>query len=241
MNETGKKGENGMGYILGIGEYGSCELFGSTTVCALHIPELEAPELTAKFLDWFLNREPDDYEVFRILKEVFPNYKDTNMIEWLSSSHYYEMAVENDISHGVMNFLAPSFDADAIPNQIVAYAYSIDTEELNQMMELYGNLGAIMYTLISDAIDRLNQEFDDVVNESDGDGGWQLVANSLATTIARAGYLAQIQRLEAQCNASLPMGVSKQANDFYLNRCVHMTPEDKKKLFKVYLMERRNH
>ena len=151
--------------------------------------------------------------------------------------------------------MADTFDPRS-KNHIVAYVHSTGVERLNDIMSEYGSMGGCMYSIITHAIEELEDELESITSgiksektgdfdmelHLDGDGydpKWQFVANWLANMIARAGYLSQIQQLELQCKASLPRGVSKEANDFYLNRCVHMAPEDKKKLFKVYLMERR--
>lgn len=226
--------------ILGIGEYGSCEAFGSTTVCVTHIPSTQAPAFTAKFLG-YLNHTANDYDAFRVLKEVFPNYGSINMVDWLITSHYYDMPIDNDLFPGVINFLATDFDSETIPSQIVSHVYTVDVNHLNQMMDDSGSMGAVMYALISTAIERLSEDIGLDDGESDTeDPNDQFVASWLSNMIARAGYLSHMHHLEMQCEASLPRGVGKEANDFYLTRCVHMTPEDKKRLFKTYLMERRN-
>ena len=240
-----------MNHILGIGEYGSCELFGSTTICVMHIPLTIAPTLTAKFLG-YLSHTANDYDAFRIIKEIFPNYNSLSVSipDWLSESHYYNVPVENDtIPEGVINFMTddPTFEVMDV-NHIIACVYTIDVEKLNSMMDEYKSLGGIMYSIISNAISRLEEElqnimesssqtYDGIISRDDCDPSQQFVADWLSNMIARAGYLSQVQQLELQCKASLPRGVSKEANDFYLGRCVHMTPEDKRKLFKTFLMK----
>ena len=249
-----------MKYLMGLGEYGIAELFGSTAVCALYVPIGCVPFIRKAYKD-MIGASIDDYQVFAIVKDIFPNYTKNryNLVDWFMTSHYYEVNdTANDNGTGTMNYMtnAPDFVVDSL-NVILSCVYVPEVKYFNDLIEASGrSFGMASYLMVSQTEDLLLMEVNDIYESmeskecgppervGDADDSVhpvdQFVVNFLATVISRAAYLSQIQKLELQCHASLPRGVSKEANDFYLSRCVKMDPEEKKHLFKVSFMEEKN-
>lgn len=247
-----------MKYLIGLGEYGVAELFGSTAVCALYVPAECIPSIRKTYKD-MIGMSIDDYQAFAIVKDIFPNYPKNlyNLADWFTTSHYYEVAEDAKDGVGTMNYLtnSPDFVVDSLKT-ILACVYVPNVKYFNDLIEASGrSFGMASYLMVSQTEDLLLMEINDIyesmeskecgpperANDLEDSSELhpvdQYVVNFLATTISRVAYLSQIQKLELQCHASLPRGVSKEANDFYLSRCVKMSPEEKKHLFKVSFME----
>lgn len=247
-----------MKYVLGLGEYGCSELFGSISVSSIYVPISKLPEYRSKY-NKFLGSDVDDYTVFDVMKLLFPNYSNKNMVDWLAKSHYYDVDIPDDhFNVGVLNYMTddPSFTPETL-EYMIACVYTPETVRFNGWLK-EESVGLVAYQQIYYIEDTLKEEIADIYesakpglyseppiriecdtddDELELDPSDQSIANFLAIVISRASYLAYVQTLERSCNASLPRGISQETFNFYQSRCANMEPEQKKMLFKVSYVE----